>query len=208
MQFSIGDKVVHPMHGAGRITGVEHQELVEGFRHYYVVEIAGKGLTVFVPMRKADALGIRPAMCPAELTRVLDTLGSTPQELPGDHRQRQKGILEKLKTGCPIQVAEAVRDLTWHKQRDHLTRADSQLLNRGRDLLAAEMALVADTAVDDANGVIDAALGGAMVQETHQEAPGQDTVASDEPTDAGREQQGLLDSLRRYATEALRLRAN
>lgn len=208
MQFSIGDKVVHPMHGAGRITGVEHQELVEGFRHYYVLEIAGKGLTVFVPIRKADALGIRPAMSPTELTPVLDTLRSTPDQLPEDHKQRQNGVLEKLKTACPIQVAEAVRDLTSHKRLDHLTRADSQLLSRGRELLAAEVALATDTEVEDANGVIDAALADATVQETDQHPLGQDAVTPDEPPDAAGEQQGLLDSLRHYATEALRLRAN
>jgi CarD family transcriptional regulator len=166
MHFSIGDKVAHPMHGAGRITGVEHEELVEGFAHYYVVEISGKGLTVFIPMRKVDELGVRPAMCPMELTRVLGMLGSTPQELPEDHKDRQDRILEKLKTGNPMQVAEAVRDLTWHKQLDHLTKADSRLLDRGRELLAAEMALVTDTTVADASEAIGAALTGATANET------------------------------------------
>lgn len=169
MQCSIGDKVVHPIHGAGQVTGVEHQELVEGFKHYYVIKIAGKGLTVLVPMRKMDELGVRPVVSRAGLARVLDTLGSKPRELPEDYRERQGRIRERLRTGSPIQVAEVVRDLTRYQRLDHLTRADSRLLDRGRELLAAEIALVADTKVTDANEMIDAALTGAMASETNKE---------------------------------------
>jgi len=208
MQFSIGDKVVHPIHGSGLITGVEHQELVEGFKHYYVLTLADKGLTVFVPMRKVDKLGVRPATLRAELARILDILNSKPQTLSEDHRERQRRIPEKLTSGSLIQVAEVVRDLTWHEGLDRLTRADSRLLRQGRDLLAAEMALVTDTAVEDAHEVIDAALARGMGTDAHQEVPGQMRAASNQPADAERGQQGLLDSLRHQATEALRLRAN
>ena len=172
IQFSIGDKVVHRMHGAGRITGVEHQELVEGFKHYYVLEIAGKGLTMFVPMRKADELGVRPAASRVELDHIVHILKGKPQKLPEDHRERQGRVQKKLTSGSLIQVAEAVRDLTRHGQLDHLTRAGSQLLNRGRDFLASEMALVADTTLDDAHQVIDAALVHGKAKDSHQEADG------------------------------------
>jgi CarD family transcriptional regulator len=208
MQFSIGDKVVHPIHGSGLITGMKHQELVEGFEHYYVLEMAEKELTVFVPMRNVDELGVRPATSRAELAHILDILYDKPQRLPEDHKTRQSRIRDRLTSGSLNQVAEAVRDLTWHERLDHLTGADSRLLDRGRELLAGEMALVTDTEVDDANGVPDAVLTDAMLQETHQEAPGQMAVTSNQPTDATREQRGLLDSLRHHMTEALRLRPN
>jgi CarD family transcriptional regulator len=172
MHFSVGDTVVHPMHGAGRIAEIQHKELVEGFEHYYVVEISGQVLTVFVPVRKADELGIRPAMSGSELALTLDTLGDSPQRLPEEHQDRQDRILEKLKTGDPIQIAETVRDLTQRRQMDHLTQADSRLLDRGRRLLAAEMALVSGTTVTDAGGAIDAALTGSVRREAGQERPG------------------------------------
>jgi RNA polymerase-interacting CarD/CdnL/TRCF family regulator len=38
MEFSIGDKGMHPNFGAGQITGEEHRELVDGFKHYNVIE--------------------------------------------------------------------------------------------------------------------------------------------------------------------------
>lgn len=208
MEFSIGDKVVHPIHGAGQITGVEHRELVEGFSHYYVLDISGKGLTMYIPMRKVDELGVRPVMSRAEFARVLDTLSSTPRELPEDHKERQKQILEKLKTGCPIQVAEAVRDLTEHQRVDHLTRADSRLLDQGRELLAVEMALVADIELADVNEMINAALRGTIASEIYNEGLEQAAEAPYQPKDVQEEQQGLLGSVRYRAAEALGLRTH
>jgi len=207
-QFSIGDKVVHPVHGSGLITGVEHQELVEGFEHYYVLEIADKGLTVFVPMRKADELGVRPAASRAELVHILAILNGKPQGLPEDHRERQRRIQEKLTSGSLIQVAEVVRNLAWKEWHGRLTMADSRLRGQGRDLLAAEMALVTDTAVADANEVIDAALARGMGKDSHGEAGGLMSTLPGGPTGAGTRQQGLLESLRRHTPEALRPRAN
>ena len=58
MQLSVGDKVVYPRHGVGQITGREQLDLVEGFEHYYVIEILGKSLTVRIPVRKMEELGI------------------------------------------------------------------------------------------------------------------------------------------------------
>jgi CarD family transcriptional regulator len=208
MQFSIGDKVVHPIHGSGLITDVKHQELVEGFKHYYVLEIAGRGLTVFMPMRKVDELGVRPAASRAELARMLQILDGRPQRLPDDHKERRGRIQGKLASGRLIQVAEVVRNLTWRGRLDRLTMSDSHMLGQGRDLLATEMALVADTAVDDAKEVIDAALERGMAKDLHGEAGERMPAPPGDPTGAGPEQQGLLDSLRGYTIEALKLRAN
>ena len=59
MEFSVGDKVVHPHHGPGRIAGVERREFLDGAKRYYVIEIPTKDLTVYVPWRKVDQAGVR-----------------------------------------------------------------------------------------------------------------------------------------------------
>jgi RNA polymerase-interacting CarD/CdnL/TRCF family regulator len=55
-------------------------------------------------------------------------------------------------------LARVVRDLTWHRERAHLTKTDSGYLKRGRDLLAAEMALVSGDDVADASKLIEATM--------------------------------------------------
>lgn len=158
MELSVGDNVIHPRYGVGQITDIMHQELVEGYEHYYVLEIPEKRLTTHIPIRNMDEMGVRPVMRKAELKRVLDTLGDAPHRLPDDNKKRQKGLKEKIATGLPELVAEAVRDLTWHQHLEHLTKADSDLLARALNLLVAEMALVTNTDAIDANRKIEAVL--------------------------------------------------
>jgi CarD family transcriptional regulator len=158
MQLSVGDKVVYPRHGLGRITGQENLDLVEGFEDYYVIEFIDKGLTVRVPLRKMEELGVRPVMSPDKLVQVLDTLSGKPHLLSEDYRKRQDWVREMLKTGGPLRIAEIVRDLTWHERHAHLTKADSELLARGREFLSAEIALVIDREIADAKQAIDDAL--------------------------------------------------
>jgi CarD family transcriptional regulator len=158
MEFSVGDKVMHPKFGAGKITREEHRELVKGFEHYFVIEIFATGATAYVPIRKMADLSVRMAMSWSKLDQVLGTLRSLPSILSNDYRLRQEQLQEKLGTRLPLLMAEAVRDLTWHRKHKRLTQKDETLLNRGRELLATEIALATDTRTCDAQEMIDAAL--------------------------------------------------
>jgi CarD family transcriptional regulator len=162
MQFSVGDKVVHPHHGAGRITSIEQREFLDGRKPYFVIKIPEKELTVYMPRAKAAQVGLRMAMPRARLSRVLARLRSKPRRLPEDHKERQEEVWEKLNTGQEMKIAEVVRDLAWQKEQDHLTKKDSEFLAQGSRRLAAEMALVSGSEVSDMERVIEDALAAAM----------------------------------------------
>lgn len=158
MPFSVGDKVVHPRHGPGQITGIESRDLLDGAKRYYVIDIPGQGLTVQLPVRTAGESGVRLAMSQSRLARVLDILRGKPHPLPEDYRDRQEQINAQIRTGRVMQLARVVRDLTWHRERSHLTKRDTDYLKQGRDLLAAEMALVSGKAVLDESRLIEATM--------------------------------------------------
>jgi CarD family transcriptional regulator len=191
MEYSVGDKVMYPSRGVGIVTGVEQRELVDGFRQYYVIQIPSGGLTMHVPMEKMDDLGVRPVVSLSRLDLV---------------KERQEGIHEKLRSGRAIQIAEGVRDLSWHEQRAYLTKKDKHQLAEGREFLADEIALATDSEVTDVHEVIEAALAVALASEADQEAPKrQVTARADQSLGAQKGQQGLLDSLRNYAARVLGL---
>jgi CarD family transcriptional regulator len=166
MQFSVGDKVVHPQYGPGQIIGVEHRELVEGFEHYYVIELLIDETTLFIPMSRTGELGLRRVMSQAKLARVLETLQEAPRRLSKDFKVRQARIRDKLATARPAKVAETVRDLTGRRRRSYLTKVDKRLLTRARELLAAEMAVVNGIDVLYAHQTIDRALTGDRVRDS------------------------------------------
>jgi CarD family transcriptional regulator len=142
MKFSVGDKVVHPHHGPGFIAGIESRDLLDGTKRYYLIEIPGQGMTVYMPEMSADESGIRLAMSQTRFPRVLSMLCGRPHLLPENYKQRQEQISAQLRTRRVMELAKVVRDLTWHRERAHLTKTDHAYLRLGRDLLVAEMALV------------------------------------------------------------------
>jgi CarD family transcriptional regulator len=162
MQFSVGDKVVHPRYGPGAIASIERKELMDGPKHYYVIEMAGPRLTVQIPVSRADEVGLRLAMTQSRLPQVLIILQRRPHLLPKDYKQRQARIGDQLRTGRASQLARAVRDLTWHRKLAYLTKTDTDNLRQGSDLLAAEMAMVSGDAVSDTSKLIAATMVAAM----------------------------------------------
>lgn len=155
MQFSVGDKIVHPHHGPGWITGAERRELLDGRKLYYEIEIPVQQLSVYLPRETMEDLGVRPAMSRARLPRVLARLKAEPRSLPEDFKERQEEVWEQLRTGRAMQLAEVVRDLTWHEKRDHLTKKDAEYLTQAKTRLAAEIALVSGTEVSDMEKTIE-----------------------------------------------------
>jgi len=162
MQYSVGDNVVHPRYGPGQISGIEQQELVDGPRDYYVIAMVAKGLTVHVPVLKADEAGVRPAMSLSSFPQVLTTLRSRPRHLSDDYRLRHEQVGAKIRTGLVLQLARIVRDLTWRGARAHLNRNDSESLKQGQEMLAAEMALVSGGDLSDSSKLIASTLATAV----------------------------------------------
>jgi CarD family transcriptional regulator len=114
MQFSVGDKVVHPLHGPGQIAGLVSRESIDGPRSYYVIDMPGQGLTLHVPVQKAEDVGIRPVMPQSMLVQILSILRSTPCQLPDDFKLRQGQLDAQYRTGEVLPLARLVRDLTWY----------------------------------------------------------------------------------------------
>lgn len=204
MEYSIGDKVVHPGIGAGEIVDTKHQELVDGFEQYYVIEIPLRGSTVYMPMRKMDEMGVRPVISESRLLRVFEILTDEPRRLPKAYKKRQKQIEEKLKTGEPAQVAEAVRDLIWHEHWEHLTKKDTELLNRGRKFLASEIAMVTGAELEDINEILGEVLDTLVSSEGDlgPTAPSEAT-ATELPTEAQKKRRSPLEWLKSRTGKAL-----
>ena len=162
MQFAIGDKVIHPQYGPGQITGIEGSESSDGGRQYYVIGIPRKGLTVHTPVGKAGGLGVRHAMSPSRIQRILNMLSGKPHHLPDDYKARQQLVGDRLETGQAVQLAGVVRDLSWREKLSHLTKKDSDLLGTALELLAAEIALVSGETVSEVRELITTRLRAAM----------------------------------------------
>ena len=198
--FDIGDKVVHPTHGAGQVTGIEKQDLLEQYQRYYVIDLAVDGRTLMIPVSNAEEIGLRSVSREAVLSKVWRTLSRTGEVLSDDYKKRQERIQEKLKTGDVIKVAEVIRDLSTLKREDHLTSFDTKLLERAQQFLASEVALVEEVQVSEAERMIYETLDNGMESSEAQgeEVAGKSTVTEiDQPILTNRR-------IRRLAKQAMK----
>ena len=148
---------------------MERRELLDGKKMYFEIEIPVQELSVYLPRKTMEDMGVRPAISRTRLPRVLDKLRSQPRILPNDYKERQAEVWEQLKTGLVMQLAEAVRDLAWHEKREHLTKKDTQYLAQGKSRLAAEMAIVSGEELSDMETLIDDTLSAAVSRRVERE---------------------------------------
>ncbi|MFB0546680.1 MAG: hypothetical protein ACETWB_07200, partial [Anaerolineae bacterium] len=85
-------------------------------------------------------------------------LSAWPDVLPADHKMRQARIVEKLKTGDIIKVAEIIRNLAWRDHAQKLTVRDTQLFKQAQEFAVSELALTEGIEPDEARGQIQTAL--------------------------------------------------
>ena len=155
--FKVGDKVVHPHHGAAVISKKVKQDVLGEKRDYFVLQIATDQLTVFVPVDTIDET-IRPVISKTAASRVLKLFKDEPQEAGSNWSRWYKVLNEKMTSGDIYQVAEVVRDLTFAQQTKGISPALKRMLSRARLTLTSELAFALNVDEEDATKRLDRAL--------------------------------------------------
>jgi CarD family transcriptional regulator len=143
--FQVGEAVIHPGHGPGKVVNVENLSLSDKDKRYYRIELLTKEAetTVWVPVRDAEEQGVRRPVSRSRLSKVWRVLRDKPDDLPSDHKKRYEYVREKIENGDVVQIAEALRDLRWKDYHVRsLTIEGKRLYDKGTKLLSAEIALV------------------------------------------------------------------
>lgn len=135
--FGKGSSIVHPNHGAGRVVDISSMDLSGAARRYYHIELIDGSGMLMIPVDYAEQAGLRPVM---DADTILDVLGTEPKALNANYRLRQARIAQKIDSGDPIKIAEALRDLFWHGELKKLSSGDARLKARASLLLASELA--------------------------------------------------------------------
>jgi CarD family transcriptional regulator len=145
--FQIGDKVFHPIHGAGTITEVKERRSLGSARRYYSISLLSQPKTVLmVPVKTAQEIGLRRPLPQSDLALVWSVLKDDPETLPTDHEQRYELLKDRMREGNALHIAAAVRDMAWREETERrLTKQGKQLYEESLTLLAGEVAIAQDS---------------------------------------------------------------
>lgn len=147
--FNVGDRVIHPQHGVGRVVKLADREFEPGVtRGYYEISITG-GSTIWVP-RDPPSFGLRKPAGRNEIKRCRQILASRPSPLVDDARSRQSNLTERLRQGTIRVQCEVVRDLYAFGEHKSLYGSMAGFFRQTQRVLCEEWALVEGVTVPEA----------------------------------------------------------
>ncbi|QPK82988.1 CarD family transcriptional regulator [Corynebacterium qintianiae] len=141
MEFTVGEVVVYPHHGAARIADIEQREIGGETLDFLVLKILQSDLEVRVPVKNTELVGVRDVVNEDGLQKVFSVLRETDVEEAGNWSRRYKANQERLASGDINKVAEVVRDLWRRDQGKGLSAGEKRMLGKARQILVGELAL-------------------------------------------------------------------
>lgn len=156
--FGVGDTVVYPHHGAGRILGIVEQDFQGTVRRYYQIQILHNDMTVMVPVDGLDKAGIRAVMSEDMVEEVLGVLRDDPTKMPVNWNRRIRHNRDKIKTGDVLEIAEVLRNLALRDHDKGLSTGEKQMYGKVRRILASELMCVKGMREEEALGLLDGVL--------------------------------------------------
>jgi CarD family transcriptional regulator len=155
IDFSIGDNVVYPHHGAGQVVKKEKKEILGETREYLTIKILHNDMTVMVPCENAGKAGLRRVIDEDTVKKVLGVLSDDVSEMPKNWNRRFKHNRDKIKTGDIYELAEVVRNLAVREQDKGLSTGEKQMYTRAKKILASEMMYALEKTEDEAEAYLD-----------------------------------------------------
>ena len=155
IEFEIGDNVVYPHHGAGKVLKKEQKEIFGEKREYLTIKILHNDMTVMVPCDNAGIAGLRRVIDEATVKKVLAVLSDEVSEMPKNWNRRFKHNRDKIKTGDIYELAEVVRNLAIREHEKGLSTGEKQMFTRAKKILASELMYALDKEEDEAEEHLD-----------------------------------------------------
>jgi len=155
MTFTVGDKIVYPMHGAGIIEEIERKKILGETREYYILRVPCGDMKIMIPVNSSDDIGVRGIVSQNQLEEVFAFLRSESSEMSGNWNRRYRENMEKLKSGDIREVAEVVRNLTRTDRVKRLSTGEKKMLSNAKQILISEMILIGEYPRETAERMID-----------------------------------------------------
>lgn len=157
MRLTVGSKIVYPSQGPCLICAIVEKAIDQQPRMFYKLRVLNSGGDLFIPVEKADAVGIRRLLNVSEIPELLDHL-SRPVAIVDNYRQRHLHILKLFSSGLAFDLAEIVGSLTEVHRSRSLSFGEHKTLEKAKGLLVSEIAEATGATAGAATEQIETAL--------------------------------------------------
>lgn len=161
--FCVGDKVAHPMHGAGVIDEIVTETIAGAQQDYYVFRMPVGGLTLKIPTAAGETSGLRGIWDLKRIEQLLrDLSGLEVERFTGSWNQRYRENMQKLKSGDLYEVARVIKGLIHRESERGLSTGERKMLRTAKQILISEMVLSTGETYGDLEQQVNSAVAGGV----------------------------------------------
>ena len=139
--YQIGDKVVHPMHGAGVIDSIVQRKVAGKLEDYYLLKLSVGSMTVMIPTGNTQEIGVRPIVSNEEAKDLIQALENIEVDMTQNWNRRYRENMVRLKSGDLLEVARVVKGLLLRESQRGLSNGERKMLRTAKQILISELVL-------------------------------------------------------------------
>lgn len=149
MVFRIGDRITHPMHGAGVINDIEKRKINGTEREYYVMKLPVGDMLVMIPVESSDEIGVRPVVKAAEAEKIMCAIPDIETDMNQNWNKRYRENMIKIKSGDLMEVASVVKGLMTRDKDRGLSTGERKMLHSAKQILISEIVLSSTSSYEE-----------------------------------------------------------
>jgi CarD family transcriptional regulator len=142
LEFKKGDFVVYPVHGVGRVEGIESVSALGMSVTLYSIVFEQDRMRLKVPVAKAKTSGLRRLSSKDRIKDAISTLQGRAKIRRVMWSRRAQEYEGKINSGDPVSIAEVVRDLHRGDDQPEQSYSERQIYQAALERLARELAAV------------------------------------------------------------------
>ena len=158
MDFKVGDNVVYPSQGAGKVEEKTTRVVLGETHDYLRISFIRGDMDVLVPLKKGQEVGLRHTFKLEELENVFDTLKTSDLELPTQWPPRYRAEQDILSGGNAFDLARLIGTLAQRDLEKGLAATEREMLEGAKGMLASELAVVQSVSLSEAQKQINETL--------------------------------------------------
>ena len=148
--YSIGDKIVYPMHGAGIIEAIEEKEILGTKAAYYILRVPIGNIKIMVPVSSAKNVGVRDIMSGEHVDKLIDYVRICEIPMNDNWNKRYRENMDKIKKGEVFEIAAIYKYLVNRDKEKGLSSGEKKMLINAKQIIVSEIILSKEIEKDEA----------------------------------------------------------
>lgn len=152
--YNIGDRISHPMHGAGVIVDIVDRCVNNRPQPFYLVNMLFGSMTVLIPCGICESIGVRNVISSDDARKIIDSIPELCIECNDNWSKRYRENIDKIKSGDLYVVAGVIKALVLRDKIRTLSTGERKLLNTAKGILSSEIAMATNITIQQAERLI------------------------------------------------------